>query len=139
MKPPKSRTRYPQVLMFLIFYDRWVHKGKFRAKAIGVAATSEKKHLSEVAALFPTWLFSGVHQSTQFAGEPGRAQQQASLEEIPRHRLPRALSEAVSRAAAHCSAAANQRFLQNLFRKSKSSRPIIKPPKAGHFYQEGTI
>lgn len=125
--------------MFLIFYDLWAHKGKFRAKAIGVSATSEKKHLAEVAALLPTWLFSGVHQSTQFPGEPGMAQHPASLEEIPGHRLPRALSEAVDRAVAHYSAAANQLFLQNLFRKSKSSQPITKPPKAGPFYQERTI
>lgn len=54
-------------------------------------------------------------------GQPG---------EIPGHRLPRALREAVNRAAAHCSAAANQRFLQNLFRNSKSSRPIMKPPQS---------
>lgn len=54
-------------------------------------------------------------------GQPG---------EIPGHRLPRALREAVNRAAAHCSAAANQHFLQNLFRNSKSSRPIMKPPQS---------
>lgn len=97
-------------------------KGKFRTKAIGVSATSEKKHLSEVAALLPTWLFSGVHQSTQFPGEPGRAQHQASLETALDTGFP-GPPRGCHRAAAHCSAAANQHFPQNLFRKANPHGP----------------
>lgn len=141
MKPPKLRARYPQVLtLLLIFYDCWACKGKLRAKANGVSAPSEKMHLSEMAALLPTWLCSGAHPKgpVPWGARHWPSIRPAWRRESPEHGLPRALSEAVNRAPTHCSKTANQLSLQNLFRKSKFSRLIIKPPKTGRFYQEGT-